>query len=139
MPTTAAAHEPTDDTARDLELATELYSVSRDADPGLAIATIAGALAGARQQGYAAGHSAGALAGLQLGREQRADDVYATAYAEGRESVGLGDFLPDPCGDERSTAGMGEHWWSSYGPWLSCSLRSGHDGQHEHETSGARW
>jgi len=115
---------PTAHTERDLALATELYAACRDHDPGLAIATIAGALAGARLQGRdeaAAGH----------------DAVYATAFAEGRESVGLGDFLPHPCSVDHEVP---RGWEGTYGyKPLECTLPSDHEGQHEHETSGLRW
>lgn len=59
------------------------------------------------------------------------------AEERGRASVGLGDFLPDPCGDEYS-----DYPWyiaESYGDWVSCSRRKGHEGQHEHEDSGMKW
>lgn len=59
------------------------------------------------------------------------------AEERGRESVGLGDFLPDPCGDEHRA--RASHIAETYGEWLPCTLRRGHGGEHEHEDSGVNW
>lgn len=73
--------------------------------------------------------------GVLSGREIR--DALDEAYEQGRQSVGLGDFLPDPCGDEYSNY----PWYiaEQYGDYVSCTRRRGHDGLHEHEDSGMRW
>lgn len=67
----------------------------------------------------------------------RVSVALADAYEEGRQSVGLGDFLPDPCGDEHRA--RASHIAETYGDWLSCTLRRGHGGEHEHEDSGVNW
>jgi len=59
------------------------------------------------------------------------------AETRGRQSVGLGDFLPNPCGDEHRA--RASHIAETYGDWLSCTLRRGHGGEHEHEDSGVHW
>lgn len=61
----------------------------------------------------------------------------AAAFEEGRRSVGLGDFLPNPCGEE--AVAPDQHFTAFYGTWLACSRRKGHDGEHEHEDSGFTW
>ncbi|SNR32867.1 hypothetical protein SAMN06272737_10362 [Blastococcus mobilis] len=63
--------------------------------------------------------------------------LIADAEERGRQSVGLGDFLPDPCGEEERAPDW--HFVESYGDWLSCSRSSGHDGDHEHSDSGFTW
>lgn len=64
-------------------------------------------------------------------------DAIAAALDEaeqrGRDSVGLGDFLPDPCGEETRVA-----YPHDYG-WLRCSRRAGHDGDHEESSTGFTW
>lgn len=74
-----------------------------------------------------------ALAAVRADGGQRA----AAAEERGRESVGLGDFLPDPCGDEYSSY----PWYiaQTYGDYVTCTLRRGHDGKHEHSDSGMTW
>ncbi len=57
----------------------------------------------------------------------------ADAREEGRQSVGLGDFLPNPCGEETRVA-----YAHDYG-WLRCNRRAGHDGDHEEGSSGYTW
>lgn len=59
------------------------------------------------------------------------------AEERGKQSVGLGDFLPDPCEDEHRA--RSSHIAETYGDWLSCTLRRGHGGEHEHEDSGVNW
>lgn len=55
------------------------------------------------------------------------------AEERGRKSVGLGDFLPDPCGEETRVA-----YPHDYG-WLRCTRRAGHDGDHEEGSTGYTW
>lgn len=59
------------------------------------------------------------------------------AEERGRQSVGLGDFLPNPCGDEYSS--YPHYIAETYGDYVTCSRRRGHDGQHEHSDSGMTW
>ena len=59
------------------------------------------------------------------------------AEARGRQSVGLGDFLPNPCGDEYSS--YPHYIAETYGDYVTCSRSRGHDGQHEHQDSGMKW
>lgn len=59
------------------------------------------------------------------------------AEERGRQSVGLGDFLPNPCGDEYSS--YPHYIAEQYGDYVTCSRSRGHDGQHEHSDSGMTW
>lgn len=82
--------------------------------------------------------------------QQRADElaqrigVYDTdairqeldeAEARGRQSVGLGDFMVSHCDEEIRSP----YVLDAYGPWLPCTRREGHDGEHEHSDSGYTW
>jgi hypothetical protein len=69
--------------------------------------------------------------------QRYADERAAEAFEAGRQSVGLGDFLPDTCGEEERAPSW--HFAESYGDWLPCSRRRGHDGDHEHTDSGFTW
>jgi hypothetical protein len=78
-----------------------------------------------------------ALARLLPVVQQYAAEKAAEAFEAGRASVGLGDFLPDPCGEEERAPSW--HFMETYGDWLPCSRRRGHDGDHEHTDSGLTW
>ncbi|WP_100499373.1 hypothetical protein [Geodermatophilus chilensis] len=70
--------------------------------------------------------------------EQTVRALIAEAEQRGRDSVGLGDFLPDPCGEEERAPDW--HFAETYGDWLDCTLRRGHNGdEHEHGPSGFTW
>lgn len=64
-------------------------------------------------------------------------EAFRLGYLAGRDSVGLGDFLPDPCGEEERAPNY--HFVETYGEWLDCSRGRGHDGEHEHSDSGFTW
>lgn len=64
-------------------------------------------------------------------------EAYERGLADGRESVGLGDFVITTCDEEAPAPAW--YFVEQYGDWLPCSRSSGHDGDHEHSDSGYTW
>lgn len=73
----------------------------------------------------------------QIARLARVTAALTSAYEEGRRSVGLGDFLADPCGEKYRVPAW--HLVEQYGDYVPCTLRRGHEGLHEHSDSGMTW
>lgn len=90
----------------------------------------------AAEAAYRAAHpSEGLSINKQLADQLTPRDAWIEGYRAGVDSVGLGDFLPNPCGEEHSIF-LGPHHGSE---WVRCTLRRGHDEEHEDENSGAHW